>query len=133
MSKLDILITEITTDPLGRNYSAMTNEEVAESLNVRDRNILDSVISSAMIFNAIEPSEYQALANTKLVDLLLGVGEQIDVGPGTNARTVILNSFGGGSTTVANLVTAATKLVSRGVELELGIVRPGHVEEARRV
>lgn len=129
---IDTLRAELTTDPLGRGYAGMTDEEAAADLNVENREITDPIISSAMIFNAVEPAEYAALPDTKLIDLLLGVGEGIDAGPGTNARAVIVSAFDGGSTTVANLVDAATKTVSRAVEIGLGLVKPGHVEEARR-
>lgn len=125
------LALELATDPLGRGYASMTDEEVAADLNIENRDVIDPIISSAMLFNSIDPTEYSTLMDTKLVDLLLGVGEGIDAGPGTNARTVIVSAFGGGSTTVANLVEAATKTVSRAVEIGLGQVKPGHVGDAR--
>jgi hypothetical protein len=59
----------------------------------------------------------------------------VDVGPGTNARTVLLDAFGAGTTTRDNLIDAVTVYLTRAEELNLlgrsPEIGPAHVNQAR--
>jgi len=134
VSTLDILKTELASDPLARGYSGMSDEAVAVSLNTEDRAFQLTSVPGSAIFNAIVPSEFSALLATTqlLVRDVFSLGDSVDVSAGTNTRQVLLNAFGVGTTTRANLVALVSKLRSRGVEIGFGRVEVGHVQEARR-
>ena len=127
------LKSELTTDPLARGYAGMNDEAAANSLNTKDRPVLRKVIPTYEIFEAIIPSEFDALtAPIKArVQMLLGLG-QISVN-GANAKLTLLGAFNGGSNTRAALIALATQLGGRGDELWLGLVTPLDVADARRL
>lgn len=137
MADIQALSIEITDDPLGRGYSTMTDQQVADDLNTAYREIIRSNLSGSTIFNAIVPSEFSALTadQQRFVRDVFSLGDAVDVGPNTNARTVLLNAFGAGTTTRDNLVAAVTFNVTRAEELDLlgrsPEIGPAHVAEAR--
>lgn len=118
MPDFRILMNELTNDPLGRGYAGMTHQQVADSLNAvnRDRWVQ---LSSADIFEAIVIADFTALstANKARVDRILGLGDNIRTGPGSQARTELVAVFGAGSTTIANLAAVANRRVSRASEI----------------
>lgn len=127
------LLQELSDDPLGRNYAAMTNQQIVESLNNPDRTITRDILSSAEIYENIDISEFQAkqTAAKEYVRDVLGLGDNIKVGPGSKARTVLLNVFGASSNTITSLSAALQITVSRAQELGLGEVREGDVQVIR--
>lgn len=136
MSDIDALQTELTTDPLGRGYAGMTDEQAAADLNTvyRDNPNPPDVVSSAAIWNALDGTEYDALSagDKALVDFIGGLGGDIPIGSGL-IKTKLFAVFAGGTTSRNNLIALASGgQVSRGQELGLGHVTPGIVEEARR-
>jgi len=128
-----ILHDELVGDPLGRGYSAMTDAEVAVDLNTIYRTYTRTHLSSAEIYEAISALEFQALSDAQKVYVrdILGLGEGIDVQPGGQARAVMIQIFGAGSTTISNLAAVLQESISRAAELGLGVVTPGDVERAR--
>jgi len=132
MSNFDVLKTEVTTDPLGRGYSAMSNEAVATDLNTVYREEDVDLVRGQDIFEAVVPAEYNALTDKQmaLLHAIIGMGD-IQVN-GTNTRDALLAMFGAGTETRSNLAELQKQGISRGQELGLGIVKPGHVEEVRR-
>lgn len=133
MVDLDGLIAELTDDPLTRGYSGMSNAEVVTSLYAENRTVERASLSSAEVYNSLDPTEFQALSDAQkgYVRDILGLGSEIDVRAGTNARTVLLALFDAQSTTRSNLVTTLSETVSRAVELGLGPVDEGWVGKAR--
>lgn len=129
---INALKTELDTDPLTRGYSGMTAEEAADSLNTVNRTKPQSV-SSAEAQAAVVATEYLALADA-LRDLWLAIltTGTIDV---NNANIVaqVREVWDVGTTTRTNLAALATRAVSRAEEIGLPRVKPGHVEEARRL
>lgn len=127
------LWTEISTDPLSRGYAGMTDAEIAESLNTADRTITRDTLGSAEIYEQIVVSEFQALTDGEktLVRDILGLGGNIQVGPGTKARTVLINVFGAGSQTITDLAAALEQTVSRAAELDLPRIYVHDVATAR--
>jgi len=128
-----ILKTELTDDPLTRGYAAMSDQQAADSLNTANRSHLSDTLSSALLFENIDRTEFQALtaAMQSRVDRLLGLGEGIKVGPGSQARAELLAVFGGGSATAASLVAALTETVSRAQELGLPQLSAQMINNAR--
>jgi len=111
MASLEQLQSELSNDPLGRGYAAMTDQQVADDLNDVSREVLYNKLSGSTIFNAINPSEFVALTdqNKQLVRDVFSLGDTVDVGPNTNARDVLINAFGAGTLTLDNLVAAVAR------------------------
>ena len=76
-AQLEILKGEITTDPLTRGYSGMTDAQIADDLTTayRERNL--DRLDASTVFNAIDKAEYNALsdANKAMVWNILHLGE----------------------------------------------------------
>lgn len=68
MADIGLLRTEITTDPLGRNYAAMWDGQVADSLNTRNRSASKSISAQILhawfVFNGKWPSIESTAAGT---------------------------------------------------------------------
>lgn len=129
------LKAELTTDPLARGYAGMTDAQAAASLNARNRPLSALVLSSAQVFNAIDAAEFNALtaAQKANVDRLLGLGADIDITSGTNARAVLENAFGAGSATRVALVALLANKLTRAGELGLAPLYADDVRQARLV
>lgn len=137
MADIPALKQELTENPLGRAAYSGTDQEAADDLNTAYREVIRSNLSGSTIFNAIVPSEFSALTadQQRFVRDVFSLGDAVDVGPGTNARTVLLDAFGVGTTTRDNLVAAVTVNITRAEELNLlgrsPEIGPAHVAEAR--
>lgn len=127
---MGILKDELTADPLGRNYGAMPDEEAAASLNAKDRTRNRGVMSASEVLNAVDQTEYATLddAQTDRLWGLLGIGE---LNPFGVEAQIMVQLFGAGSETISTLQQIRVESVSRGMELGLGHVKVGHVQEAR--
>jgi hypothetical protein len=128
------LSTEIGTDPLGRGYSGMTDKQVADDLNTEYRTMPIETVRSADIFEAMDRTEFAALADAEKarIDRILALGDGIRVGS-SQARDELLDIFGAGTTTRANLTALQTQSISRARELGLVWVTEGDVATARSV
>lgn len=118
MADYQILRAELLTDPLARGYAGMTDQVAADSLNSADRNSW-RVVSSAEVFEALDPSEFRGLTNSNeaRVDRILGLGDGIKTDSTSQARAELVDVFGGGSITISNLQGIARDLVSRAREI----------------
>lgn len=124
---------ELANDPLGRQYSSMTDAEAAADLNTAYRSRERTAISGSEIFNAIDPTEWGELSDAmkQHVRDVFSLGDAVDISSGSNARTVLLSAFGAETNTRQNLVDAVMESITRADELGLPIVREGDVERAR--
>lgn len=135
---LDILKTELTADPLGRGYAVMSDQQAADSLNdLIDRTRPRGSMSGDEVFAATNAADFEGLggnnAEDKRTQWLAFCGrDSIDPFGAANVAFVEY-IFGNPSATRTALIAARQRAVSRGVELGLGIVRPGNVAEARRL
>jgi len=129
---------EIDNDPLGRGYSAMTDQEVADDLNTayRTRNVQS--FSGDFMFTQTDPSEFAGLSADKQ-KLWVSFTSKESVDPwATNNVEFVKWVFGDASTTLNNLGNARTESISRaqelgllsGTRLEIG---PAHVANARSI
>ena len=127
-----ILKSEITNDPLGRGYSTKTNEQIAADLNTAYRTTLATTINTSDFLKGMAMSEYIALTapQQSYLSLLFGDGN-IDIRTGSEARTGLLALFGSASVTRANLLALATVPITRGVELNIGLVTTQDVTQAK--
>lgn len=125
------LRTELTTDPLARGYSGMTDAQAATSLDTVNRTVNRTSVPAPEVIEAIVASEYTALSATlqNLVSLLISAGT---INPqGTNTRAIFAAAFGAGTQTRTNLIALETMTVSRAAELGIGYVAAGDVKIAR--
>lgn len=127
---MGVLKDELTVDPLGRNYGAMSDEEAADSLNAKNRTRNRAVMSASEVLNAVDQTEYAALTAEKKAALwgLLGIGQ---LNPFGVEAQIMLQLFGPTSQTISALQELRSENISRGVELGLGHIKVGHVQEAR--
>ena len=127
---IDMLRTEITGDPLSRGYAAMSNEEVADSLNTINRSRNRTLVSPGEMQRAVNGGEFVALTDVKQRAWLAILSDNVNpIDANTIAQVIAIWSPG---TTRTNLIALQTEDVSHAVELGLGVVRVGHVQEARR-
>ena len=121
--QIAVLQEEKDTDPLARSYSGMTDEQLVTSFNALDRIDSRTSFSSGEIMESIDNDEFALLnaGEKSRVDRVLGLGAEVIIGPGSdhNALQELLNVFGVGSTTVANLSARRDVLISRMKELGL--------------
>jgi hypothetical protein len=126
---LQVLRDEIQGDPLGRGYSGMNAAEILADLTTayRDRNRIS--MSGSEILNAVDSTDWNGLdaTNKQAVWDLVHLGT---LNPFGVESTMLTNVFGGGSTTIAALNAARKETVSRAVELDIGSVSLGNVEQA---
>ena len=113
---------------------ANTDEEILAHLNNPTETRWNE-ISSAQIYEAIVPSDFQDLTNAEQVrvDRILGLAGDIATAPGAQARGELIGMFGGGSETITNLAAIASEPTTPGIIAELGLVRIGEIARARLI
>ena len=125
------LAAELTTDPLPRGYSGMTDAEAAADLNTEYRTKTRDLVSGSEILNATDDTEFGDLSVTDQSRWMNLCGiESIDTGSGI-AKSLEAELFGAGTTTRDNLIAIRALIISRAVELGLGTVKTGHIQQAR--
>lgn len=131
MGRIDTIKTEITNDPLPRGYSGMNDEAVAVSMNTVDRTTNKSSLTGSEVMNAIDKTEFNGKSDAQKQQVwnILHLGT---INPFGLEADLLTDIFTGGSTTITTLATLRLNSVSRGVELGVGVVKVGHVQEARR-
>lgn len=124
------LKSEITVDPLLRGYDGFTDLQVVDSLNdTIDRDQNRETMTSSEVFNAIDKTEFNALTDIQR-DLIWNILAMGVINPFGLEQDLFVDTFGA-STTITNLADARKSVVSRAVELGFGVVKLGHVQEAR--
>ena len=129
------LETELTTDELSRGYATMSNREAADDLNIvyRDNPNPPTSVSAAALWNAFDPTEYDALSagDRATVDFIGDLGSDVPIASGL-IKNKVFAVFGAGSVSRTNIIAlTVVPQVSRGVELGLGKVGEGDVWDVR--
>lgn len=121
---------ELITDPLGRGYAGMTDEEAATRLNIKDRKRNRTTMTGSEVLNAVNIAEWPTLseAEKRVVWDVVHLGE---INPFGIEAALLTNVFGVGSGTITALAASRKEDVSRAVELGLSRVRSGTVAQAR--
>lgn len=122
---------EITDDPLGLGYAAMTDQQVLDSLNGLTRSRAVESVSSADIYDALDRAEFLALSATDR-EILSDIFSLSEVRVQGNTRTALLAVFGAGTTSRTNLQALTTESISRAEELGFRRLGLGLIQEARR-
>ena len=142
----DILRSELADDPLSRGYSSMTDDQVASSLNAKDRNIVQpTLVTAKELMAMVDPTTAASIlqkleaeaANNAVVKWIMsfitGGGDGIDLGH-ANTRAQIDALVAAGVLTAtegASLKALAQRTVSRAEELGLPEIKPWMVAHVR--
>lgn len=103
----------------------------AGELNAVNRTVNKASMTGSEIINALDKTEYLALSDADK-DKVWQVCHLGTVNPFGVEADLFIDIFGTPSDSITALQAARVDAVSRAVELGLGLVRAGHVEEARR-
>jgi len=147
MADIAILKSEIESDPLGRNYSAMSDDQVADSLNNSDRTKIVPVSSAELLAWAASDGRLasikaaidggvdntaKSLAEAAYMmisrdgtSLDLSLADRVAMLDGLVAYGIL------SADDKADLVSKTTASCCRAEELSLGRVRTGDVIQAR--
>ena len=130
-----ILHSELTTDPLTRGYSTMSDAQAAADLNTAYRTRTLERLDQADVYNAVVVAEFTALnadSKQEVWNIIhVGGATGLWVRPGDTARTRLISIFSAASATIQALAALLTQDITRAQELGLGTVKPGHVTKAR--
>jgi len=116
-----ILEDEIAGDPLGRGYSAMNDVQLLSSLNAADRSRNRTSMTGREVKSQVDSTEYNALSDAKkqqMIELM----KRDDLDLFGLDKEIMIDIFGGASTTGTSLVTARVESITRGVEIGWGVV-----------
>ncbi len=105
-------------------------EIAAGELNAVNRTTNKTSMTGSEILNAVLKSEFVALTNAE-ESQFWDIVHLSEVNPFGIESDLMVDIFGGGSTTITSLQTLRKNNVSRAVEIGLGVVRAGHILEAR--
>ena len=147
MADIALLKSEIESDPLGRNYSSMSDEQVADSLNNSDRTKVVPIssaellawaasggrlasIKAAIVGGADNTAKSLAEAAYLMINrdgtsLDLSLADRVAMLDGLVAYGIL------SADDKSDLVSKSTVSCSRAEELSLGRVRTGDVIQAR--
>ena len=125
------LKSELTDDPLGREYDGMTDQEAADDLNTEYRELIREKIETWEVIEATLPSEWAALTAGEKERYQTFIAAGTLNPSGANTKQAFAAMFGAGTTTRANLLALSTKTVSRAEELEIDFVTAARVASAR--
>ena len=127
------VVAEITGDPASMGYAGNTVSAVTALMNDKTlRSEPRETVTGAELFNAIDDGEFNALSDAQKadVDRITSLSGDIDVKPGSRARSIMLEIFGGGTTTRSNFQGLAQTRISRAHELGWRRMRQGWVARA---
>lgn len=134
MANIRVLRNELQSDPLGRGYAGMSDQEAADSLNAVDRSRSVEIFTGDDLFNLTDGSEFASLTAEKKQLWIMFCNRQAITPIAGSANAAFVGwIFGNPSTTRSNIIAALTESISRANELgHGGLVKSGHVERARQ-
>lgn len=125
------LKSELDNDPLGRGYSTMTDQEVADDLNTEYRTQNINSFSGDFMFSRTDPTEFSNLTDHKQ-DLWNSFCSKASVDPWeSNNVEFVKFIFGDSSTTVSNLSNSRTEFISRAEDLGYNSISAAQVTTVR--
>jgi hypothetical protein len=129
---LAALKAELDNDPEGIGYAGMSDVDVSEALNTRNRESDADTLQAGDLVAALHPKDVQAASSADRAYL------QIVASAGTVPLTPTLKQglktvLGAQSDTLKELTRHMRQAASRAKELGLGRVTPSDVADARRL
>lgn len=142
-AKIAALGSELVNDPLGLGYTVHNQPDWQNEVNAAadlalimavNRPVDVETLSASQLFEAIDATEWTARTADQKDDirLVLALGDNIQISTGTKARAILQNALSGATASLANLGVLGTKNISRAEELDLGRLRIGDIQLARR-
>lgn len=128
--KYNALKAELINDPLARVYGGMTDQQVVDSLNTKDRSRNRSSLTGSQVLNAVDAAEWAALTDAKR-RTAWDVVHMGTINPFGIEQTLFVGVFGGGSATISALSEAREEAISRATEIGLRTVKEVHVQRVR--
>ena len=113
-------------------YNGMTDAQILTSLRVKNIPRDKSVMTGKEIFAQQNSADYAALSDAKKQQWI-SLTSHDGIDPFGPAVQVVLDIWGGGSTTISNLQSARVELISRAQELGLGLINEGDVKHSRAI
>lgn len=133
---------ELTADPELLGYAAPPGYWADETAAFADFALLTTVnrpvdvetLSASQLFEAIDNADWDSrdAAQQAKIQLVVSLGDSIQIAPGTKARTILAAALTGATNSLANLAALGTKNVSRAEELGFSGLKVGHIQLARR-
>ena len=147
MSKITILKTEIQNDPLAKGYSSMSDQEIVDSINLKNRSKFVEISSQellawsanngrlAKIKNAINNGADDVVKSLAEAAYLLITRDDTSLDFNLTDRVAMLDALVSYAVLIpddkTSLQALATVSISRAEELDIGLVRAGDVLQAR--
>ena len=131
--QLAILTAELATSthPTTVTYNA-DNQLAADELNALNVVRVRESMSGFELMNNTDATEYGALSDAKKSQwLALCAQDSVNPEAGGVVQNIVVDIFGGGSTTVSDLSTARQETVSQATVLGLPFIYDSEVAEAR--
>lgn len=94
-----------------------------------DRNVVS--VTGQDIFEATTAADLSALSAAQKAVYFAIVGMGTILVNGTNTKAALLSMFGTDTDTRANLAALQTEKISQVTDLELGVVKASHIQQAR--
>jgi len=128
-----LLADELTNDPEGIGWSAMSDKEVAEEGNTENRPFPFTTLTGAEIYECTNQAEFDTkVSEHPRIDRITGLGgETVEVGPGSRARSEFIDIFGPTSATISNLQGKLANNISRFTEIKYGHAKQGDIARVR--
>lgn len=129
-AQLVILKDEISLDSLSRGYSGMTDQEISDDLNTEYRSMQVESMLATEVLNSTDKTEYDGLGDPAK-DAYWRLLHMGTLNPWGVEASIMVDLFGGGSTTISKLQTARAQPQSRARELNLPEMCEGFVKDAK--
>lgn len=124
------LAAELATGHPGTGAYSVDDVVATNQLNAVNRTKDKASMTGSEIINALDKTEYLALSDTDK-DRIWQVCHLGTVNPFGVEAEIFVDIFGSDSNSIAALQEARKDDVSRAIEIELGFVFLGHIENAR--
>ena len=136
MEKADLatLKTELTTDPIGRGYAAMSHKQSADTFEIRDRTCANDTTTGGNVASAIARVDWAALsaADRSYCQMLASASVLQLKGAAVAVKDELKVMFPAGTPTRANLVALFRRVGDRAEELEIPHPTPSDIADALR-
>jgi len=129
-----LLADELTNDPEGIGWVAMSDAEAATEGNTENRPSPLTVLTQGEVYECTNQAEFdnKDAAQQARCDRVTGLGgAEVEVGSGSRARAEFIDIFGVASTTISNLQDKLANNISRFTEIKYGHAKQGDIARVR--
>ena len=119
------------SDGIPWNDQAKAEADLALLQTVRVVDV--ETLSGSELFESIDDDEWQVRTPDQKSDIqfVVSLGDNIQIAPGTKARTMLARALSGATNSLAALGVLGSKSVTRAEELGFGNVTVGDIQNAR--